>query len=646
MKKIFSITCLIFIVTNAFSQNQLGKVTIEELKEKVHPKDSSASAAVLLKRGRTYFDTDHEGHFYLACEVETKIKIYKKDGYDYANFKVPYYTAGKQIKLIFDNAATYNLVDGKIEKTKLKSDGEFIEKINENYNYKKITLPNVKEGSIIEFKYTLKTPYYTVMPDWNFQFSIPANFVEYTITLPDYFVYNGLMKGFLKIPSTSKNQPALGRSYHETKTVYTIKDVPAIKEEAYVNNIDNYISTLQMELALTRFPNTINENYATDWNSVAKTIYDDRDFGGELNNKSYFEKDIDALLKGISSREERVNAIFNYVKARMNWNEKNGYYCRSGVKKAYAEKVGNVAEINLMLTAMLRHAELKANPVLISTRSNGIALFPNRSAYNYVIAAVELDNGKYLLLDATSKNTLPNILPTRVLNWTGRMIREDKSSSDIDLMPKINSKEVINIIAKIEDDGKVTGKARDQYFDYNAYLFRENYLTVSKDSYLEKIEKKYPGIEIGEYTTANDKEIAKPIIETFDFTHSNLVESIGNKLYFSPMLFYTQTQNPFKQETREYPVDFSFPYQDKYSFAITIPDGYEVESLPKPITIAMEKNIGSFAFNISNSGKQIQVIVSFDINYSAIPSEYYGTLKDFYKTMIDKQTEKIVLKKA
>jgi hypothetical protein len=67
--------------------------------------------------------------------------------------------------------------------------------------------------------------------------------------------------------------------------------------------------------------------------------------------------------------------------------------------KAYKDKTGNVAEINLMLTAMLRYG-LNANPVLVSTRSNGIAMFPNRTAFNYVIAAVE-NGGNYTLLDAS-----------------------------------------------------------------------------------------------------------------------------------------------------------------------------------------------------------------------------------------------------
>ena len=102
--------------------------------------------------------------------------------------------------------------------------------------------------------------------------------------------------------------------------------------------------------------------------------------------------------------------IFDFVKSKVKWNEYYGKYTSDGVKKAYKEQVGNVAEINLMLTSMLRYAGLNANPVLVSTRDNGIPLFPTREGYNYVISCVELPTGK-VLLDATNKYGSPNILP-------------------------------------------------------------------------------------------------------------------------------------------------------------------------------------------------------------------------------------------
>ena len=55
-----------------------------------------------------------------------------------------------------------------------------------------------------------------------------------------------------------------------------------MKEEAFVNNIDNYTTSLAQELSMTHYPNEPLKPYSTDWNAVVKTIYDYDDFGPEL----------------------------------------------------------------------------------------------------------------------------------------------------------------------------------------------------------------------------------------------------------------------------------------------------------------------------------------------------------------------------
>lgn len=130
-----------------------------------------------------------------------------------------------------------------------------------------------------------------------------------------------------------------------------------------------------------------------------------------------------------------MTAILNYVKSNIKWNNYLGYGCEKGVRKAYKEKIGNCADINLMLTAMLGYSGLQAHPVLISTRSNGINFFPSTEGFNYVIAGVETPTG-IALLDATDEFSTINVLPLRDLNWIGRLIRKDGTSETVDLMPK------------------------------------------------------------------------------------------------------------------------------------------------------------------------------------------------------------------
>jgi hypothetical protein len=632
-KKLLIILCFFLSFSKGNAQKfELGKVSVAELQEKEYPKDPSAPAVMLFKTCSVYFED-----LTTITKVRTKIKIYKKEGYKWANEEILHYLNGESVS--FSDAITYNLVDGKIEKTKLKSEGEFEQKINKYYSQKKIAMPNVREGSIIEYEYIVRSGNFGSLRDWYFQYSIPVAFSEYNVKIPYFLTFNKRSKGFI-YPKLS-SVPTYNR---ETSEVFTLENIPAINEESFVNNINNYRASISYELALVNIPGRIYKTFSTDWESVTKTIYDYDDFGVELNKTGYFEEDVNKLISGLNSQEEKIAAIFNFVKTSVKWNSFDNYYCNDGVRKAYKDKTGNVAEINLMLTAMLRFAGFDANPVLVSTRDNGIALFPSRTAFNYVIAAVETPEGQ-VLLDATEKYSLLNILPLRDLNWKGRLIRKDGTSAEVDLAPKSLSKEIVNTNIVVNSNGTITGKIRKQLTNHEALSFRQKNIITSKDNYLEDLENKNNGIEISDYVRENDLDLSNPILESYAFKDTKDFESINGKIYISPLLFLDVKENPFRQEVREYPVDFGYPIENKYNIMIEIPEGYVVETLPVSMNIATEDNIGTFKYVIGATGNKIQISITSDINTAIVSADYYTVLKEFFQKRIDKQNEKIVLKK-
>lgn len=668
MKKALLSLAIILSINIYGQEYELGKVTIEELRQNTHKRDTSAVAAVLFKTGDVSFEYSQQSGFFIITKVKMKIKVYKKEGYDWGNFEMLLYNeSNAKQTLNIKSAFTYNVINDKIEKSKLKSEGEFDEKVNNYWSKKKITMPNVKEGSIIEIEYTIKDEGTGLIDEWAFQEQIPVDYSEYTTRIPEYYVYNSYFRGWLApkitteeiretIELRSKGRDEIGGrmqtanfsteqiNYNYKKTKYVLENIPAIKNESFTNNISNYTSSVVLELAMTRFPNQMTQSYSTDWETVTKKIYDYSDFGPELNKTGYYEKDIDGLLTNIESPAERLAIVFSFVKNRMNWNEMNGYSCEKGVRKAYQDKTGNVADINLMLTSMLRYVGLEANPILISTRSNGIALYPSRSAFNYVIAGVEVEN-QIILLDATNKYSLPGVLPIRDLNWFGRVIRNNGSSAIVNLTPEKKSIDVVTLMGTINNEGEVEGKVRKKYFDYNAFIFRNNFNGISKDSYIEKLEKENLGLEIVDYEVQNNLDLNEPIVENYSFKSINSVEIIGDKMYFSPFLYFAISENPFKQENREYPVDFVFPNQDSYRISLIIPKGYTVEFLPESKVIAMPENIAKFTYEVSNNNNQVQLSYTFDINKVLIENGYYETLKTFFRELVNKNTERIVLKK-
>ncbi|WP_281310716.1 DUF3857 domain-containing protein [Flavobacterium flavigenum] len=656
---IISIILILTSITVKAQNYELGKVTVAELEERAHPKDSSAPAAILFKKAKTFFIYDIKNGFTANHVYEFKIKIYKKEGLSWANQKVKYYVGYENMNkdyLEFSNAFTYNIENKNIIKTKLDGQGVFKNNVNKYWNEKTITFPNVKVGSILEFKYILKSENIVNFPDFQCQYEVPVNYFQYKTEIPEFYIYKPLLIGYQNIVTESKmvgghqnftNEYNQSRSfnYRQIDAVYSCKDIPALIEEPYVDNLENYRISIRHELERVRLPEQPVKDYAQTWEGVATTIFKNENFGKQLNEKMFLTEDLNRILININSPEERLNIIFKFVQNKMNWDEKNDYYTDKGVKEAYKNQTGNVAEINFILINMLEFAGIKANPVLVSTIENGTPVYPTRTGFNYVIAAAEID-GKQILLDASHKFTSPNILPLNVLNWKGRLIKSDGSSEEINLVPAAQSKENVMMIAKINNLGVLQGKIRNHKLDYDAYRFRIANANKSTGNYLEKLAEQLENAKISNYAVENIKtNVEKPVIEAFDFISENQCEIIGDKMFISPMLFFTTTKNYFNQEKRQMPVYFGYPSQEKLNINLEIPEGYVIETLPKPIQIVAENNVILYKFNINNEGNKIQIICSTEIKSSIFAEDQYDGLKEIFQKIITSQGEKIILKK-
>ena len=293
---------------------------------------------------------------------------------------------------------------------------------------------------------------------------------------------------------------------------------------------------------------------------------------------------------------------------------------------------------------MLRYAGINASPVLISTKSNGVPLFPTRKGFNYVICFIE-DEEIMSLLDATDKNATFNILPVRDLNWQGRVIRENGSSTWVGLAPKSISRDVISLNVKLNSDLSAEGKVRSQKFDYVAKRYRDMYADTSDETYIKALEKDKGDLIISNLKVEGEDDLLKPILITYEYTMDNEVEEIGDKLYFSPLFFLSAQENPFKQDERKLPIDLIYPMSSKYMVYVMLPDGYDVESLPENKAFDFADKMGQFKYLINQNGRFLQVSVELNINSSFILSENYTFFKQFFAQAIEKQTEKIVLKK-
>ncbi len=647
MKQI-ALFLLLSLSTGLWSQTyKFGKVSKEELAEAFYPLDSSANAAILYSERKINFEYSDDEGFIIKEDHFVRMKIYNPEGYDYATKKIKTYKAegGDKERVYNIKANTYNLENGEITKTKLAKKNIFDEELSRYYDVTKFSMPNLKPGCVVEWKYSIKNPFITTIDEIILQTSIPIKKIKARVAIPVYFAYNRNLKGHLKIPiqKTEKLRTIHNkeRILEFLETIHEIEktDVPALKEEAYSGNIDNYNSGLVYELSYTHYPNSLKKSFASNWESIVKKIYKHKSFGNQLSKKNHFEEDLNNILS--SDSQDKMYVIFDFVKNKITWNEYYGYLSHDGVKKAYKEGVGNVADINLTLVSMLQEAQYEAYPVLVSTISHGIPLFPTLSGFNYVIAAVKTEDG-YVLLDATDKNAVPDVLPKRALNFLGRIIRETGDSEWIELYPKKHavSKTVIN--AKFTENG-INGHARKTINNSALLNYRSETRSLSEEERTEWLEKEYENLEILNSRFTNLDDLTKDVIESIQFETELYYEEIGGKIYINPLLYTGIQSNPFTLEKRDFPVFFNTPWADVNTINMSIPEDYRIESIPENATFSLPNELGIYQLNIAQNGNKLQINMKMIINDPVIAPSGYPALKSFYNQIITKQKERIVL---
>jgi len=670
MNKIYLLALMLIFVLNTAAQDfRYGKVSEEELLEKQHPKDPEVNAAVLYKNQKVYYDYNASNGFTLITEVHERVKIYNKEGFEWATKKLINYKSGSdEVKVSGIDGDTYRLENGKVKSDRLRNNAIFDVDINKYRTSTTFTMPSVVEGSVIEYKYTLRSPFLISINDIPLQYTIPINNLEIGVTIPEFLVFkshfNPRANLEVKIDRGTKTfrdtnletvrtgQKHVSHSYKNNKlefqqNTYSIekKDIPALIDEDHVGYLNNYAAVLIWELQYTKFPNSAMENYTQTWDGVVKKIYDDPEFGNELGKSKYFESELDELLKNVSLPKDKMSIIFNFVKSKVKWNDYGGYYTDNGVKDAFKDGAGNIADINLMLIAMLKYAGLQADPVLLSTRDNGIPFYPTREGFNYVVAGVSLNN-ELIYLDGSDKYLEIGMLPYRARNWQGRIIREDKSSEWVNLMGGNTSEKTTSLNIKLDDQFHFEGKITEELDGFFAKTYREDFTDLSNDERIKKLEQSNGKIIISDLEVQNEKEIDKNIKKSFKFELPGGAEEIGNNIYLNPLSFLTITSNPFKSEDRQFPVILKYPTTIINTVNFMLPNNVKVESLPANQAFSINDKDVLFRYVVVQNGNFLRISTELKLNTILYLPEEYEVLKEFYNQIILKNTEKIVLIKT
>lgn len=508
----------------------------------------------------------------------------------------------------------YNLVNGQVVKRALDESNIHKKKLNQSWDSYTITMPNVREGSVIEYSYVTAMQLWW-LPSWEFQLDIPCLHSE--LFLDNYTVgFRAEVVGRLDVKhSESKKQ------VHR----WSVSNVPSFREEPLMPNPDLFASSLMLW------------QYERPWHENADLIYWRKAF---LRLNCPMRDKVEELTDSVEDQYLRMRMLVNYVKQNVKWNGVEDIFA-ADLEDVMKNKRGTAADINLLLTVMLVKAGVNATPVLLSTRENGHHHedIPTIMQFNYVVtqAVVGADT---LYLDATESKLQYDALPVRCLNGRGLLItRNDTRWVTID--PRAKRKMNVEGNFFVDKSGEMKGELSVTRDGYEAWYSRMDFERLGENYYRERLNNNWQFVQ-KDIQNENSAELS--FIESYNILVPDHVNIAERRMYINPYVLPYVTSNPFKADQRLYPIEFDVPVEATLLCNITLPEGYAIEELPQSRVIALPGNAARAIFNISSDSEtKVQVMTRIQINRTLFRPEEYAQLKEFYTRVFAKQGEEIVI---
>ncbi len=644
------LTLFVTYATAQKGQPAFGKIDKADLEMTDCEFDKGADAYKLIDRAYVYYDRGIS-QFKLVTERRVRIKIFKDAGMAYANVKIPYRGRNNDEQIKNIDACTYNLDgSGNIVTTKVDKKSIYSQQLNKVLNEYTIVFPEVKVGSVIEYRYTYESEYIFYIDDYYFQSEIPSRFSQFELKAPllfrfkeDQFVYMPLEKKEDVSDDFINTNDGLVRAKTLYKTL-TMRNVPGIHDEPYMSSKNDYMQRIGFQLAQIDYGNGQTTDMRTTWNKMVEEMDKDEDFGEELRKSVPNAHEIIDKAAQCATMEGKIAMIYNYVRNRMTWNGVSSKYAMQGIRTAWEKKSGSSGDINIILYSLLKEAGVTVFPLLVSTRDNGVInqFYTSEKQFNEVLVYAETAD-KSFVMNAADRYNPYNLIPYDVANTAAMLIDGERSQFVTLTAPNQKFKHFVALQGDMDATGILKGEALVTSQGYAKNPRCKSWLEDKegfKDRYFSK---SYTAIKVNDIKVSNVDNDSMGLEQKVQF--SLPLSSSGEYKYFTLNLFTGLEKNPFVNDERVADVDFG--YQQEYMIfgSFTLADGYIFDDLPKNFTMIMPDTsiVMNRAMQIEDGALNVRITLQFKRPwYSA---QNYPEFKDFYKKLYAKLNEQVVVKK-
>ena len=532
----------------------------------------------------------------------------------------------------------YSLVDGDLAVTEISAKWASINKFRSLSK----ELTNVKAGDIVEFIFKSELDSPEDIPGWQFEYEIPVDYSELYAEVPGMFKYKPIYKGYIPfllntnelLKDNKKNWVEID-GFYVYQYRFLIKDIPPFEKVIYSPSSRNYLTSVDFYLEEIKAYKDHKAMDGQSWDQVSTQLYNDEKLEGRINK--FEASNVINELTLDSNIENNIVQVYDWVSSSIVWNGDIGIYAEHDLNTVIENRSGSIAEINLLLSAILRKIGVISSPLILRTSDQGELNMelPSSSQFNYLICWVDL-SGYDLLLDASDPCLDVGILRPSSLNNKGLKITP-RFEDWIDLEEERVAKYKAVTNSSVNNSSLLASVSISK-LNYYAIEDCRDFNNVEE---LVRIE---PGIVIDNVSLSRKDSIFSGNRILFDCNADSLVDKTGSSWSFVPFWFERVQSSPFKAKERKFPIVFPYLFEYNWIFTLSYDSTITVSEIPKEAEIVIPDNTLRFFYKVVELDGVLQINAQLSILRRRFHHSDYEVILEFYDELFKKFNEEIKIK--
>lgn len=314
----------------------------------------------------------------------------------------------------------------------------------------------------------------------------------------------------------------------------------------------------------------------------------------------------------------------------------------------YKSRFGDCKALSNLMMAMLKAIDIPSNYTVIRMygRKTFLRDFPEVSQANHVILRVPLPNDT-IWLECTSQ-TLPMGYIHDGIAGHDALVITDKGG-ELCQLPSYTADQNLSestIVMNIDENGIVQGEMK---FTEHVHGFGDHYEMMrsnDRDRHVRYITSKVKmqGLKVGKIKTSEELSDLPSCTLAMDYEAYNFVNKSGKRMFIPLLPLKKSFFSILTSNNRELDIEIDDGFSQSDSIVINIPEGYVVESMPKPTLL-----LTPYGTLISKAEKKDVNTIVYSQHISVFAGRYdkskYEEIKNFYKGVAGSTKAKIVVRK-